>query len=1166
MKEELNLIKQVNNDTTPIVSLSITNLDIEVEEGKVYKDSFFIESENKVPIEGYVCTTSDKMVTEVERLEGVRQEIPFYFKGKLATAESSFEGEIVLVTNGGEYTIPYSVQVIHKFIETSQGRISTMEEFVDIYKKNRKEAMEIFFLPNFEKVFLEELPEKKSLYHSLMKSRSRSLILEEFLTAAGYKEPAFVEVSGEKIVMEEKDTQVPVTIVLTQEGYIEGRIYSEKGQVQPSVSRFSSDDFTEGTLQITIEKKQNLLNGSDIVRIDTVRQNIEIPVEWWTELSSIDKDREQKLILKRRKAELMHNYLYFRTGSIGFEDFAEDSRQVLRELYQSTDDNEWKLYRMHFLLMEEQQEEAKTAMESLEKISKEGGFSPLEANYFLYLKAMYYRTPEVISKAVTGIREFYELSEYKAEALWMLIYLDREYVYNKRLQYDTIRQLFEDGNNSSLLYFEACDILNENPNYMEELGEFEVSIFRWGVRYGYISLALSYQFARLALKMKYYNKAVFYIAEKLYGVEPDEQFLQVICSLLIKGNRTGKEYHEYFRLAVEANLKIIGLNEFFIRSMDFTTCDIIPQRVLIYFTYSNSLDYLEKAYLYSNVLRNKESYEEVYGAYYSKMLPFVEEQLLKGRINEHLAYLYTCFQKEVLEKPDNWKAVCDILFYHKLVCDNPHIIGVYVSCPETEREKYYPLSGGTSCIEVYNSRAVFYFVDNNEQRYVRDIEYQLKPFLSPEQFEKEWIRRNLSNKKILLMESKKMNENIREDAIAVLQQLAFNDDFVKWVQTEAVEKLLTYYENHQEKRNLARWLGKIDYSNISTEFRKTLMDYYMEVGMMEEAFFGIELYGCDIMGSAKILRLASFGAQYYQGKKDEVTLSLAYAAFIRKKCNKDTLTYLMSHFQGEISVLLEIWERGKRFGLETAEFERKILEQVMFTGNDTEGVFPVFESFYATAEGDDLIDRYLEYASMKELESSMELTDFMHMAIGQEIVNGRMENRHSRIHFLYYFAGREEWYDTIKDTAVYIIEGFLQEKFYLPIYHAYKQWVHFPIYYRELTFLTYRGRPGRQVTLNYQIDGEEYSSRDFKLEEVLPGMYVCHMNFFQRDHVKYRLEADGELVEDENALEFETFEYEEGEESRFFTLNYLDTEEASLPELKEYLLKTFFADQCMKLL
>ena len=57
---------------------------------------------------------------------------------------------------------------------------------------------------------------------------------------------------------------------------------------------------------------------------------------------------------------------------------------------------------------------------------------------------------------------------------------------------------------------------------------------------------------------------------------------------------------------------IIGLNEFFIRSMDFTTYDIIPQRVLIYFTYSNSL-LSGKGIPYSNVLRNKESYEEVYG-------------------------------------------------------------------------------------------------------------------------------------------------------------------------------------------------------------------------------------------------------------------------------------------------------------------------------------------------------------------------------------------------------------------------------------------------------------------------------------------------------------------------------------------------------------------------
>ncbi|MCI6857987.1 MAG: DUF5717 family protein [Eubacterium sp.] len=1166
MKEEISVVEEIKKEKTPVLSLSVTDLDIEVEEGKVYRGSFFIESENNIPMNGYVCSTSDKLAVETEKLEGLRQEIPYYFKGKLAMAGNEFTGEIVLITNGGEYTIPCHILVTNKSVETSDGRISTMEEFVRLYEKNRKEAVELFFLPNFEEVFLKGAPEKQALYHNLMKSRSRRLILEEFLTAAGYKEPAELTLLTRKVVLEKDSHFQEIMLSLSRSGYLEGTISCQKGQLMISCSHFTSDDFSDGKFLFRVEKNPNMITGSDVLVIDTVRQHLEIPVEWWGKQSGMSRERENRLWIKKKKAELMHNYLYFRTGSIGFEDFSGDSGTSLDELFHITGDAEWKLYKLHILLMEEQEEKAQAALNVLAKMEEEGKFTPLEKEYFLYLKALYYRTPEAISRAVSEIREFYAVSPYKAEALWMLIYLDREYVYNKRLQYDTIRQLFEEGNNSSLLYFEACDILNDNPNYMEELGKFEISIFRWGVRYGYISLALSYQFARLALKMKYFNKSVYYIAEKLYGVEPDERFLQVICSLLIKGNRTGKEYHEYFRLAVEANLKIIGLNEFFIRSMDFSRYEVIPQRVLIYFTYSNSLDYLEKAYLYTNVLKNKEQYEEVYGAYYSKMLPFVEEQLLKGRINEHLACLYTFFQKEVLEKPDNWKAVCDVLFYRKLICKNPHMIGVYIVCPETGEEKYYPLVGGTSCVEVYNDQAVLYFVDNSEQRYITGIEYELQEFLSPEQFAPEWIRRNLGNKKILLMESGKIKEVVKEDMLPVLQRIVFNEDFTYEMRQQFMEKLLMYYESHQLKRELSHWLEKIDYSSTSPDFKKTLMDYYMEVGMMENAFFGAELFGSEFMGAAKRLRLASFGVQYYQGKKDEVTLSLAYAAFCRKKYNKDTLTYLMEYFRGETKTLVQIWEKGKRFALDTSRFERRILRQVMFTDNDTDGVFPVFESFYETMEGDSLIDEYLEYASMKELENSMEMNDFMHMVIGKEIETGRMKNRDSRIHFLYYFSQRQEWFDRIKDTAAYIISGFLQEEFYLPVYHAYESCVHLPIVYRELTFLTYKGKAGSNVRFTYQIDGEEDYVRTLIPEEVLPGMYVCHMNFFQKDHVKYRLEADGEPVEEKDALKFETFGYEEGEESRFFTLNRLDSEEVSEKDFEKYLLQAYFADRYMKLL
>ena len=133
--------------------------------------------------------------------------------------------------------------------------------------------------------------------------------------------------------------------------------------------------------------------------------------------------------------------------------------------------------------------------------------------------------------------------------------------------------------------------------------------------------------------------------------------------------------------------------------------------------------------------------------------------------------------------------------------------------------------------------------------------------------------------------------------VPVLERIAFHEEYQEWIRIRAVEKLLTFYENHQQKDELSRWLSKVDYSNISPAYRKRLMDYYMEVGMIENTFFGIELYGSTIMGAEKRLKLAEFGVDYYQGEMDETTLSLAYSAFMRKKNTRKTLTYLMNHFQ-----------------------------------------------------------------------------------------------------------------------------------------------------------------------------------------------------------------------------------------------------------------------------
>ena len=1170
--------EKMKNNRIPIVHLSTLGLDLNVEEGDVKKGSLFIESENGIPLRGKVLSTSDKMKLDVEDFQGKRQEFHYSFDGTMAVSGENYPGDFVFITNGGEFNIPFMVTIQPKMIPVKEGTICDMNGFIDLYYKDRAEAREIFFQPNFANVFLKEQPERKTLYHNLMKSRDKDLIMEEFLAGAGYKEVVMLDLDEKPIVLDSGKNQEEIWISMTCDGYVEGKISTEKGQVSISHKRFTSDDFTDGRFAVRIEKNQNFTMGSDVVYIDNIRQHFEIPVEWWGTLPAVSQDKEQRLQIKKQQAELMHNYLYFRTGGIQFEDFVEDSRQTLENLHYRTKENIWKLYLMHLALMEDKKEEAETILGELEESRKEQPLSEFEAHYLLYLKSIFYGTPEAISEAVIAIRSFYEKTDHKDQALWMLIYIDREYVYNDRLKYDTIKMLFEGGCKSAVLYYEACALLNENPTFMEDTGSFEISVFRWGVRYGFISLSLAYQFARLALRAKYYQDSIFRIARKLYQIKKDDRFLQVICSLLIKGNRINKEYHEYFREAVEENLKIIGLNEFFIRSTDFSRYDKLPQRVLIYFTYSNTLDANEKAYLYTNVLKNKDAYEEVFGAYYSKMIPFVEEQLIRGRINEQLAYLYTYFQKEILEKSENAKAVCDILFYRKICCLNPGMIGVYVAYPELGTEKYYPLSGGCANIEYFNDRTQIYFVDSREQRYAKDIEYTVSGFLKMSQFPKEWIRKNHNNKKVLLMLSGRINEFMGENEVGIAQKVINSPEYKDWIRIYAMERLLIYYGNHQRKEELDQWIERVNYEEVDQNFRKRLLDYYMEVGRLESAFYGVEKYGVHIMGAAKRLKLANFGIEFFEGRRNDTAIALSRSAFFQKKYNKDTLAYMIRHYDGELEDLCLLWERSCKFGVKTEELERKILSQCIFTDNDTDRVFPIFsnllnqymkmqeiEEGYVDPETEQIIGSYLEFASLKELQGSMELTEEMHMAIGREILAGRIKERRTRIHFLYYFADKKKWRKKIRNAAAFIIEEFFKEKFYLPIYHAYEDIVFLPVFYREFTFLTYHGGQGQKVALYYEIEGEEDFWKEKILEEVMPGMYVCSMHFYKSDHVNYRLEEAGEKVSDPGLIQFETFRYD-GEDSRFFMLNHMNWEDSGMEKMKAYLMKSYFADHFMKLL
>lgn len=1157
----------MNNKTIKNKNIAFSKqfLNLEVEEGVVYRDTIILESpDKKTAMQGKVYSTNDMLLPEKNTFKGTRVEIEFYFKGKLSKRGSTFAGDFVFITNMGEYNIPFHIEVVERMIDTSMGKMNSLEQFTKLYQKNREEAMQIFFSSSFSQVFLHDDIRLQTIYKSFQRARKKAMIIEEFLLAANMKESAMISVEPAKLILDAGRNTDEILLKLETDGYLEGTIVTDKDQVFLSKTSFTSLDFEDGYLKIKVEEDPDLIMGTDQISIITARQTIEVPVEWWGTIPVATGVSRTKQQLKKLRADLMYNYLSFRTGGVGFDDFVQDTLHGLEDLEYLEKNPEWKLYRIHINSMLKKKEAVAALTEEMEREDLRGQGHILLYNYFLYLKALEQKTPTAISQAVISIRDLYEYSEYKPEAFWMLLYLDREYVYNKRLQYDTIKMLFESGYNSSLLCFEACDILNDNPNFMEELGSFEMRIFRWGLRYGYISMALAQKFARLALKVKYFKKSIFHMAIRLYQVEPDERFLLLICSLLIKGNMLDKKYHKYFKAGIEANLKLIGLNEFFIRSMDYDQYEIIPQRVLIYFTYSNSLDAKEKAYLYVNILKNRASYAEIFGTYVTKIYPFVEEQLLKGRIDEHFAYLYSTYLQELLQKPEYTKALCDVMFYHRLICHNPNMVGVYVNYPETGKEKYYPLSGQSAKIEIFNPRSKVYFVNQSEQRFCEGIDYQMVPLMDLSAISKEWIKANQSNQKLMLMQSISLEESVEEDSLEMAKMVYSDPAYQPWIKEKAIEAILLYYGNHNDMEGLTKWLERTDYSAITYEFREKLIAYYLKANMVENAFFGVELYGNQCIDKKQRRILAEFGVHYYDGFEDETTLALAYDCMINKQYSVRILRYLLEYFQGEIVDYLILWSRCQEVGLETEILEERLLRQCIYTGAHHDAVYDVFEHYYAENRDSELVLPYLQF--VEELQQDIsKLPVGMMRIIGKEISSGRMASSKGRIYYLYYFARHKKEQESEKEIIRQFISELLQKDIYLPVYHVYEYMTMLPLEYKERMFFTYKGECGCEVHLYYRLQDSDQNVVDCKLEEILPGRYVTSLYFYQNDRVDYYLECNGVKVEDKESYRFEGYKYE-SESSRFFTLNQLGSQDFAIDELKSYLKNVFYIQQNLSLL
>lgn len=1146
------------------ITLSDLNIEIEVEAGSSYEGSFSMTSDCETEIVGEIISTHDLIEVKNKVIEGKQVEVSYFFKGKLALPGQEITGSFYLITNAGEYEIPYKVRVVAPTLKCSYGKINTLDEFADLAAENWEETRELLFCEEFYNVFLKDDIHLREIYLELVKGKDRDCILEEFLKAAGCKDVVKLQPQEEKIIITEEEQKKLVSLKKTEWGYIKGIIHTEKGYFKTSCQNFTTNDFEDEALYLTISlpdiHKQSAGLEDELI-IETAYEKLIIPIRYkkLVEEQVVSTNRTD-LEVQKAFFTIYKQYLLFRTGKTKLEEAVSRVKSSISVLEKKQKEPHFcELLRFHIAILEKDEGLEQLALK-IESRRREYLSIKEIREYYYYLMALCKKDNSSILEAVSQIQDTFE-KRCTPLSFFFLIYLDKELIQDKYRQYQIIREFYKQGYCPCYLYFEVLELLNQNSNFMEQVGDFEIGLFEWGMRYGYISFSLSYRFTQLVSQEKHFSKRLFRILESLYQVEADSVYLSAICSMLIRGNRIGREYHTYFEKGIMANLKLIGLNEYYIRSMDYTSYPILPKTLLTYFTYSNSLDYMERAYLYTNVFLNRKEYDFVYDTYEIKIQEFMKEQLMLGNVNEYLVILYQAFLRDKTEQ-DIVKLMPSIIFRKKLICHNANMRGVYVKHDQEEQNIYVPLIDGKCYIDLYTNSYTLGFTDKSGNWYMRGIDYEIVDLLNQEDYMDICRRQCLEEERVLIhsVESMLNSEEKTEEFVQVGALVLYNRHVRQWVKERAIEYILDYYYERENFEQLKKYLGQITYKNVRPIYRNTLMDYYVVTGEIEDAYFGTELYGSSKMNQEQLYYLSKFGIEMQENQRDNLTAHMSYRAFLGEKYDNQTLEYLMEHYAGRLSDLLGIWNVAKREQIEQAEFEKRILLQALFTKTEEENqVFEVFLSYYEKEPSGKVIFSYIPYVASGYLIKGRKVPEGFFEILGQECKNRRVRDLKSKVAYLYYYSDKEEWTDETKQTIQMLMREMFGNHMMFPFFLQFKDIVDFPKGILAKTFVTYHGESNQSVqffyTLRDQIDAYEYR---VPMREVFDGIYVYEMYIFSKEEFDYYIVVDGKEKKGKEYITIENFteKYEETRGTRFALLDQIleeKDEKKAEEEMNQYM-------------
>lgn len=1103
----------------PLPSFSTDKVDIEVLEGKDYTGDFVITSANRVPMRGIIYTSNERMECLTPQFEGEEVRIRYQFHSNGLVEGDIQKGEFYIICNQGEYDLSFVVSISKLYAETSVGRIRNLNDFAELAKHSAPEAQHLFYSKNFKNILKPDEVRERLLYEGLSKSAPSAQKVEEFLLGIQKKKRVEVVLSEQAAEFYEVTETRKETIKLQrrQWGYIGIKVRTDADFLVPVKAQLSEEDFIGSICPFEYYIQEEALHaGKNFGRLIFEMPGNEFSFQV---CASPAAKREHPVHSEHReisegRVRLLKLYMDYRLKKIVTGAWANQSIEVLDHMMAIEPKRQlYPLMKAQALIVNRQRQEASWIMEDFKRgcTNRE---TP-EWGYYLYLCTLLEREPSYVDRMAEKIEVLFQRNPDSSLLFWILLFVRDSYYRNNARRYKAIEQWVSQGNHSPYLYLEAYYLLWQDPYLLGKLDRFEVAVLNWARKQEAISKDIALQVMHAATDLREFNPFVYRILEACYRVNPKDEMLAVICGYLVKGQCYECGYHKWFELGIEHEIRITGLYEAYMMSLDGSQINHVPKMIQMYFQYDSALPYQQKATLFVNIIADRAHQPEVYQKYRRTMEQFAMGQIEAGHIGDNLAIIYDEMLGEGILNRELAHCLSDILFTHKLTCMDKRVARAQIWHKETAKPQTVPVVNGTAYFAAYTKNYVVVFEDTEENRFCESIFYQDETLMHP----KRYLERCLSlapdewSYALAWFEERdrlKEAAEEREHYFAVMLQA--EQISIEFKQELLMELLLCYqrreYDFSLSNNTLSKYLGETDLGGIYVTVRRRLAELLTEAHLYEKAYRMVQMDGYDYLSNAARVALCSYAITDAGFEEDDFLLEFAADTFLQDKYNDVILIYLCKYYNAATKMMAKLWRAAGEFQIDTFDLEERILTQMLYTTDYTPYAEQIYDSYYAGGGRELICLAYLSYFANSYLRQDALVSGHVFIQIQERYTTGQELNEACRLGLIKYLAEKGSLTEKQMQIADALLAEYVTRNICFAFYRKFDRKLILKYHLYDKSFLEYHTGPGKQVKIHFRMDKGTYQTED--LIEMYDGIYVKEFILFFGETVQYYItEAEG---------------------------------------------------------